>query len=454
MADPDQRKIGEVFKQFVQTSKLAQSVQMQASQTMSAVSTHVREIVPQTYQEIADFAKKTISNIGNFFKGLWEDVGRFFGIFGEDDLDKQQLEEQEKQTSWLQKIFNLFKEQQKAQLREYEPGEKKGGLKGILALGLIGIVGAVIGAFIRTIILPIELLLKTPGIRAIAKVLKPFKNLLINIIRWGEDIPILGRLLKGAKAGFRILGWPLTLLLGVIDFVRGFMATEGTLFDKIKGGFTVAIMKFLELPIRALGWVLEKLGLEDATAKIAAVFRNTIGLIFDLMYSAFKGIADMVQMFPWDAITTVIKSVADFFLTPFKMLWDFIKESKIIKWLASRFGGLDIEKEDPFAVEALTKGAKAREIELGKIQAETPETAVADLYDARKKEAEETRKSQKEMKQSVDNLSDKIDKLTEVTGEGQTNLAMTMSSQKTEEAPKEPPANQENLGMLLTNMTF
>jgi hypothetical protein len=454
MAD-EQRSIKELFKQFTQSSKLAQSVQAQAQQTMSAVSTHVREVIPGTIQEIGDFAKKTLTNIGNFFKGLWDDVGSLFGLWGDDEskTEKKAQEEREKQTGWLGKIYQHFVKAEKAKLRDYDDKGPPKSFKDILALGIVGMIGAVIGAFIRTIILPIELFLKLPLVRKIKGIFKPLKGFFTRLLTWADDIPFLGRLLRGVSAGFKLLGWPLTLLLGVIDFVKGFMETEGSLFDKIKGGFTIAIMKFLELPIRALGWILEKLGLEDATAKIASLFKGTIGFIFDLIYSVFSGIYELVKMFPWDAIKTVIGGIADVFLWPFKKLWEWMKDSTIIKWLASKFGGAEIGEGDPFSVKNLTEDVKAEAIKLP--QAETPETALADVRDARKKEAEMNLEEQRKLYQGIDGLTGQIKDLQTIMKDGQQSIvSIAQKTVKEPEPGKEPPSNQENLGMVLTNMAF
>ena len=72
----------------------------------------------------------------------------------------------------------------------------------------------------------------------------------------------------GFKAGFKILGWPLTILLGVIDFIRGWMGADAgaSILDKIKAGFQEAIAKFMELPAILLGgavdWVMGLFGID------------------------------------------------------------------------------------------------------------------------------------------------------------------------------------------------
>jgi hypothetical protein len=46
--------------------------------------------------------------------------------------------------------------------------------------------------------------------------------------------------------------------MGVFDFMKGYKMTKGSVIDKIKGGLSRAINKFLELPILAIGWIADK----------------------------------------------------------------------------------------------------------------------------------------------------------------------------------------------------
>lgn len=112
------------------------------------------------------------------------------------------------------------------------------------------------------------------------KISKIFKSVL-------KKIPILGKLFKAFKFGFRIFGWPLTILLSVIDFIKGFKRTEGSLWKKIKGGLWEALKGFIELPIQFVGWVVERVAgwfgieIEGVGQKIMDIVRTGFTMILD-----------------------------------------------------------------------------------------------------------------------------------------------------------------------------
>ena len=63
--------------------------------------------------------------------------------------------------------------------------------------------------------------------------------------------------MQGLKLGFKVFGWPLTILLGVIDFIRGFVSTEGTMAEKIKGGLVKVVDGLIGLPVKLFGWIAD-----------------------------------------------------------------------------------------------------------------------------------------------------------------------------------------------------
>lgn len=112
-------------------------------------------------------------------------------------------------------------------------------------------------------------------------------------------------LFKSLKFGFKFFGWPLNILLAVIDFIKGFTQTKGDLLAKIMGGLEAAIQGFLELPINLLGWVVdwvrEKIFGVDISKKgdFAGGVKNFISGVFDwvekLIRSPLKVINDAWQ---------------------------------------------------------------------------------------------------------------------------------------------------------------
>ncbi len=72
--------------------------------------------------------------------------------------------------------------------------------------------------------------------------------------------PLVSGIIAGFKMGFKWLGWPLTFLFGIIDFIKGFAASESdTLIGKIGDGLKTAILGFIEMPIKLIGWMLDKM---------------------------------------------------------------------------------------------------------------------------------------------------------------------------------------------------
>jgi hypothetical protein len=78
-----------------------------------------------------------------------------------------------------------------------------------------------------------------------------------NVFRLLTRIPIVGKFFSAMLKGFRLFGWPLTIILSAIDFIKGFVTTEGNLIDKIKGGLMSVVKGFIELPVKLIGWVAD-----------------------------------------------------------------------------------------------------------------------------------------------------------------------------------------------------
>jgi hypothetical protein len=284
------------------------------------------------FQEMATFAKTTVSNLGGFLKGLGQDLGLITKVTL---TDKKQLKEAEKSTGLLQKILDVFKVDKKEKFKEDLEKKKKSkklGMFGMIAL----LLGVAIGAFIRAVIFPFEVLLQLPIVKKLKFFLTPLKNFLINLELMLIKIPGFGPLIKGIKIGFRQLFKPLLIIIALIDFISGFMATEGDIFDKIKGGLLTAVIKFLELPIRAFGWFLEKLGVKDATAKILQVVKVLVGEILDGLLAPFKlaqkllgelHLGELVEVLgkTWDAVSGFFGDIWTSVTGELSLLWEDFK---------------------------------------------------------------------------------------------------------------------------------
>ena len=325
-----------VFKELLKSSKAASAIQAQASQAVQTVSGHVREVLGPV-QELVDFTKATFKNIGEFFKGVFEDVKEIFGwTFGTKTTEELQLSESKRQTTFLKRIWMGLVEQRGQKFREGlgKKTKEKFPTSALLALGLVGWLGFVIGGFIRQILLPFEVLLKLPLLRRLKGLawVKRLTGFFDNILRWMEKIPLLGKLVKGVRVGFKWLGWPLQILLSLIDFIRGYRASEGDILDKIKAGLLFALTSFFELPIRLFGWLMNKIfGWETATEDTLTAVKGTFNRILDFLFYPFRWIYDTLSAVSFkegviDPIKIILDNIKNFFTDFFTKVYTSLKE--------------------------------------------------------------------------------------------------------------------------------
>jgi hypothetical protein len=52
---------------------------------------------------------------------------------------------------------------------------------------------------------------------------------------------------------FPVIGLIINAIMGLVDFFKGFMSTQGSLFDKIKAGLTSAILGFFDPVVKLFG---------------------------------------------------------------------------------------------------------------------------------------------------------------------------------------------------------
>ena len=254
-------------------------------------------------------------DIQEAFKFLSENLG--------DDAEKTQ--------DILSLLNENFEENQlartKAALKDKQPKIKSTPLMmAVMALGVL------IGAVVKSLIIPFELLyqglnklmpigkwlsdlgsslLKLPGLKTFGKGGKGLE-ILGKISGFFKELPkrskLIGKFVKGFMKGFKILGWPLTILLGVIDFIKGFMTTEGSIIDKIKGGLIGAIKGFIEFPVKVIGWIADKiLGLFGVEIKGGAGNAMMKGL----MWVVSKALD--VILWPYRMLYKGFKMIIDFF---------------------------------------------------------------------------------------------------------------------------------------------
>jgi hypothetical protein len=122
---------------------------------------------------------------------------------------------------------------------------------------------------------------------------------IVKAFNWLSKIPGLGILFRALKVGFKFLGWPLQILLSAIDFIKGFVNTKGNFLEKLKGGLTNMITKFLEFPVRLLAgvydWIMEQLGFRKKGDPGSG--DKAMNILTDLVSRAIGGLGNLVQSF-------------------------------------------------------------------------------------------------------------------------------------------------------------
>jgi hypothetical protein len=159
------------------------------------------------------------------------------------------------------------------------------------------------------------------------KIFGPVMEWVGKIIVWFEQIPFIGKFIgkffKFFKLGMKILGWPLQIIMSVIDFIKGFMETEGSIVDKIFGGLQKVVLEFLDLPIEALGWVIEKIagffGIEIKGA--ADTIRGWIKSLFTGIRWAFNNLLVVITWLK-DMVVASATFYYDNIITP---IWNALK---------------------------------------------------------------------------------------------------------------------------------
>lgn len=131
-----------------------------------------------------------------------------------------------------------------------------------VGLTLGGLVGAIIKPFqvlqsMTKIMTPFISMMKSLGN---LKFIKPIMSLFGKGGQILTSIKFLQPLFIGFAQGFTKLAWPINILLGAIDFFKGFIGSSETSFlGKLIDGIKSAFLGFFDLPIRLFGWVADKI---------------------------------------------------------------------------------------------------------------------------------------------------------------------------------------------------
>lgn len=349
------------------------------------------------------------SQVQNQFLSLFGEESEWFGILGSIKDSITGFAGSiisfiwQKTPRWAKDQLNILKNMYALQVRQMQADIRdayKGGKSsptGIMALvaGLILAVSAAIGAFMHRYFILIS---KLP---IFAKIANMFSKL--------DSIPIIGRLIKGIKVGFKYLGWPLTLILSLIDFIKAYQETEGGTWEKIKAGLWAAFEGLIEMPIRFITWAVEKIlgwfGIDfdgkETADKILGVIKTVFDFLLDTwhigMTAIFKGLSiayDWVapKLKEWtnlllDSLNPLINWIIDF--------WNGIVD--LAKSVISKVPGLSGEWLDKLKIgnrEISETGKTAREkaadleAEKARINVEVSENMKQMQIEGRKKQEE------------------------------------------------------------------
>ena len=262
----------------------------------------------------------------------------------------------------LEGMYALEIKQAKLDILGGDDKKKKLGFLGILGVALF-IAAALVGGWIRKKLMGIELLIKAfkfdkmwlrfkawitgiPGrlkarftwiddiaksrfFRWIGKAWIGFSEAMGKFGRFLLKAPVLGKILKGLKFGFKVLGWPLTILLGIVDFIIGWKNSVGDWQDKLMGGLKSAFHGLLDFPLEILGWAYDKLmglfGIKSSGtgAKLVKWFDTAMDWMFE--FGPIGIITDLIKGFTSDeGFAGVAQRKYEKFKDTFLTIFDFI----------------------------------------------------------------------------------------------------------------------------------
>lgn len=154
------------------------------------------------------------------------------------------------------------------------------------------------------------------------------------------ELPFLRFLTRGFLVGFEKIFWPLQILLSAIDFVKGFMKTEGTILDKIKGGIKNVIVEFFKWPLELLGkiweWIQVKIfgkNPEDIEeGKAAKTLIEGLGKGIDIIFEGWRLLFGLL----WEGVKWIGSKISPFIDWVKGASWEQTKQS-VVDWLKNIF---------------------------------------------------------------------------------------------------------------------
>ena len=331
MAD-ELRSINENIKELVTGLKgNLEKVGAKVSSEIGDVMSEEMQMTVDTLKQGWDIAKDSSVKLIDFFKNTVKASMWNFKFIRHDRKQTEALESIATDTHrmWIMRLLSV-------------QGMKKAGmgLLGVLGAPLLAI-AALTGAWAKKLIFPFQVIGKiinwlVPMASIWIKEAKWFKKGMTGfkkfakVFRWLGKIPGMKFIFRAMRFGFKKLFWPIQIIMSLIDFISGYMATEGTILEKIQSGIKNVIMKFFEFPIQLLGGLIERItgfvGIEmkkgSATEFIMRKFGDWIHIwfgslefIFKNLYDAGVWISEELKKIDWNKvwewIQTFIKAIVD-----------------------------------------------------------------------------------------------------------------------------------------------
>lgn len=316
-------------------------------------------------------------------------LGFFFKSF---QTDKKMLSLTEKQNKIM--AASLAIDKQEMRDRRKAIVKKEGSFLDFVMVPLIA-AGALLGGFLRKLVLPFEMLWKALApLKLLGRL--PFVGRLIEFVKsagiWIAEItklrpllgkigeltklatealskmPILGKLFRVLRWGFGKLGVYAQIVFSAFDFIEGYMDTQGDILDKIKGGIKNVIFRFVEFPVQLMGYLWNWIdstflggskGYQETADKFVAVWKKGLDAVFDFFSvktfdRAWEGIKEIYASFAlevksiWDSVAAKTKILFDYLLNIPRVVGDFIedKTKEVKSWFDNTWLGDKIKKWD------------------------------------------------------------------------------------------------------------
>ena len=186
------------------------------------------------------------------------------------------------------------------------------------------------------------------GMALIGRIFRPLVNVFRSIAKMGKAAVGMSRMASGIvkfAAGFgRILGkifWPITLIMGVFDFITGFIDgfKEDGILGGLEGGLSKMIGNLIGMPLdllkKGIAWIAGKLGFENAKVWLESfsftdLLKGMISGIFDTIKAAVEWIkllftnpVDALKKL-WEGLLGTFKSISDIIMWPINTAIDWI----------------------------------------------------------------------------------------------------------------------------------